>query len=73
MIAFDVPTFLGSTATGQFLLGGSSSELAWALRPSATLELPIGESTNLFVQVQSYIVTGDSVTVLPSLATGAAW
>lgn len=75
-LGVDAPVVLASNDVGEelFDLRGTSG-VGVLLRPSAAFELPVGERTNLCVQLQAYLPTRTRAigAVVPALAVGAAW
>jgi hypothetical protein len=79
-IGADVPIVF---AGGTFFTGGNAGGSAGTtdtivlLRPTATLEFPVGETTNMYVQAQFYSVLAPSnantTFVGPIFAVGAVW
>lgn len=57
--------------------GGSASGTDFVpfLRPAATIEFPVGETTNMYVQAQAYVAlkSVDTGFIGPIIALGAAW
>lgn len=70
----DVPMFFGGAVIGK---GGSAatSGFGYTIRPAATIEFAVGESTNMYIQGQVWIQpeSRGSPYVLPTIAIGAAW
>jgi hypothetical protein len=78
VLGCDTPMYFGAavlaTNSNNGTSGGSGSGVSFNLRPSATLEFPVGQSTNMYVQAAVWIIRPDaSATVMPTLAIGAAW
>jgi hypothetical protein len=74
VLGCDAPMILGAALASSNGQGGSASGFGWGLRPSATLEFPVGLSTNMYVQAAVWIMRPDvDAQVMPTLAVGAAW
>jgi hypothetical protein len=75
-LGFDFPMFFGAAAfaTGD---GNSSSastgDFTPTLRPSATIEFPVGDTTGMYVQAQGIIPLEDGGVLAPIIAVGAEW
>jgi hypothetical protein len=77
VLGCDAPMYFGAAAfvsnNNNDTTGGSGTGLSFNLRPSATLEFPVGQSTNMYVQAAVWILRPDNPEVMPMLGIGAAW
>lgn len=77
-LALDAPIYFGAAAfaTGDGDSGtGASSGTTVTLRPAATIEFPVSDTTNMYVQASGLVFTESEASGFfgPILAVGASW